>query len=73
MADVADKSVDTFEMHLQGCLADHQAKMERMPKPRECEGYCEFCGNWFTRLVVREYKGEDVAACGGCRDKYKIG
>ena len=37
-------------------------------------GYCDFCGNHFTRVVDRVTRtGETVQACGKCRDENRLG
>lgn len=73
MADDAEKSVDAYELHLQGSLETHRVMQARAKPNIESSGDCDLCGNPFTRLVQREYRGEKVDACGRCRDRYKLG
>lgn len=37
-------------------------------------GHCDFCGSFFPRVVQRlTRRGEEVKACGRCRDENKLG
>lgn len=60
MTDQFDIAAELEELHRQQALAQ-RPKVEIVPgKP----GECDFCGEWFGRLVG--------GACGFCRDKHKL-
>jgi RNA polymerase-binding transcription factor DksA len=60
MADEVDAANDHAEKMLQV-----QIKNARKPLETGTPGECDFCGEHFSRLIR--------GACGGCRDKYKLG
>lgn len=72
MADDAEKSVDTYELHLDSSLKEHAYKSAKSWDPGFA-GCCDMCGKEFSRVVERNYRGERVYACGGCRDNFKMG
>ncbi|WP_323034244.1 hypothetical protein [Pararhodobacter sp.] len=46
---------------------DREAAIAARPSPKLAPGVpgdCEYCGEWFSRLVG--------GACGFCRDRYKL-
>ena len=61
MADDIDVASD-FEEQERDAAIKRIVQNSEMKKGKE--GFCEYCGDFFTRLVS--------GACGGCRDTYKI-
>lgn len=60
MADGADIANDQAQAFLDQTLEQHKRYELDPGKP----GDCEYCGDWFGRLIG--------GACGFCRDKYDL-
>lgn len=60
MADEADRGSDREEEIKGDGIA--RARREAAAIPEGNPGECDFCGEWFGRLVA--------GSCGHCRDKY---
>lgn len=68
MSDIADIAQNSIE------VTNNADILKVLGKPFEkgFSGECDFCGYHKERLVNREYDGEIVTACGGCRDEFKL-
>lgn len=62
MADIADSADEVIEIGIADKLAANKKLVQSIPQG--CAGNCEWCGEYFTRIVD--------GACGRCRDKYKL-
>ncbi|MDE2097786.1 MAG: conjugal transfer protein TraR [Patescibacteria group bacterium] len=59
MADDIDIANEKAQADLERGIAE-----ARKPIPEGVPGECDFCGEWFSRLVG--------GACGACRDKFML-
>ncbi len=57
---------DTADRYIESVIDDHVAAAMRLAAniPEGTQGECDFCGEYFSRLVN--------GACGYCRDKYHL-
>lgn len=62
MSDEVDRAQDLERMSNEDALRAARKKAQSIPTGEP--GECEWCGEYFTRLVN--------GACGGCRDKWKL-
>lgn len=62
MPDEVDRAQDLERMSNEDALRAARKKAQSMPTGEP--GECEWCGEYFTRLVN--------GACGRCRDKWKL-
>lgn len=62
MSDEADRAQDLERMSNEDALRAAREKAQAMPTGEP--GECEWCGEYFARLVN--------GACGRCRDKWKL-
>lgn len=60
MADEIDLAQERAELHRQAAFDNRPSPV----MPAGVPGDCEYCGEWFSRLVG--------GACGFCRDHYKL-
>lgn len=61
--DDVDISNERAQNHEEAAIAAARAKAAGIPKGEA--GVCDYCGEYFERLVN--------GACGRCRDKYRLG
>lgn len=70
MADELDAAEERMEFDRQVGIRNVQAKAAQFDKGKP--GECFLCGEYFERVVQVEKDGEQVDACGGCRDKHGL-
>lgn len=70
MADEIDLTSDRieFDVSVSAKLISEKAKEFDKGQP----GECFLCGEEFSRVILVEKDGQQILACGGCRDRYGI-
>lgn len=70
MADEVDQTSDRIDFDTEISIRNTCQQAKKIPVGQP--GDCELCGEYFDRVVLVEKGGENILACGRCRDKHRI-
>lgn len=70
MSDDIDRAGDHIEKTEAALIAAAMSKAADIPTGEQ--GYCDFCGDWFKRVVAVSVQNESLKSCGRCRDEFKL-
>lgn len=68
MSDIVDSASVAIEIHTDAAIS----RVRSVSFEQGEAGECDLCGYHFSRVVDRVYQGDDVRACGGCRDLFAL-
>lgn len=70
MPDDIDRAWDHIEKTEAALIAAAMSKAADIPAGSS--GECDFCGDWFERVIEVSVQNESLKACGRCRDEFKL-